>query len=249
MALDLNIFFKKKMDYNLKIFNKSKKRKKYDPVTNFDKNFEKFIRESIKKKFKRDAIDGEEFKYLRGSSNYLWIIDPIDGTKKFIKNIPTWSNLIGLSLNNKFVLGLANFPDLNRFYICDNKNSFIYKNAKKKKLLKLKKKNKKKLKISINFHEKYSKKKKKFIISKFKNATILESYDALSYCLLVEGKIDVVIEANLKSYDIAPLIPIIKNAGGSISNWKNKSAINGGNILATSNKTLHNKFYKILKFL
>ena len=67
--------------------------------------------------------------------------------------------------------------------------------------------------------------------------------------MLVEGKIDVVIEANLKSYDIAPLIPIIKNAGGSISNWNNKSAKNGGNILATSNKTLHNKFYKILKLL
>ena len=67
--------------------------------------------------------------------------------------------MIGLSLNNKFVLGLANFPDLNRFYICDNKNSFIYKNAKRK-IIEIKKKNKKKLKICINFHEKYSKKKK-----------------------------------------------------------------------------------------
>ena len=134
------------------------------------------------------------------------------------------------------------------FYISTRKQKELFKICDQKQI-KLKKKNKKKLKICINFHEKYSKKKKKFITSKFKNATILESYDALSYCLLVEGKIDVVIEANLKSYDIAPLIPIIKNAGGSISNWNNKSAINGGNILATSNKTLHNKFYKILKFL
>ena len=161
MALDLNIFFKKKMNNNLKIFKKSKKRKKYDPVTNFDKNLKNFIKKSIKKKFKRDAIDGEEFKYLRGSSNYLWIIDPIDGTKKFIKNIPTWSNLIGLSLNNKFVLGLANFPDLNRFYICDNKNSFIYKNTKKKKLLKLKKKIKNIIEIIFLFLRKFFKKEKK----------------------------------------------------------------------------------------
>ena len=128
MALDLNIFFKKKMDYNLKIFNKSKKRKKYDPVTNFDKNFEKFIRESIKKKFKRDAIDGEEFKYLKGGSNYLWIIDPIDGTKKFINNIPTWSNLIGLSLNLvrfRQVIPFAPFLSLGGLLIWFIGNKFV----------------------------------------------------------------------------------------------------------------------------
>ena len=72
------------------------------------------------------------------------------------------------------------------------------------------------------------------------------SYDALSYCLLAEGKIDVVIESNLKSYDIVPLIPIIKNSGGCISTWKNNSAEEGGNILATSNKKLHKKILKII---
>ena len=76
----------------------------------------------------------------------------------------------------------------------------------------------------------------------------LKNITVLIFSLLFFSSI-LVIEANIKSYDIAPQIPIIKKAGGSISNWNNKSAINGGNILATSNKTLHNKFYKILKFL
>ena len=75
----------------------------------------------------------------------------------------------------------------------------------------------------------------------------MAGFDALNYCLLAEGKVDAVIEANLKPYDILPLIPIIKNSGAVVTNWKNEEAEKGGNILATSNKKLHNKILKILK--
>jgi len=64
---------------------------------------------------------------------------------------------------------------------------------------------------------------------------------------LAEGKVDVVVEANLKPYDVLPLIPIIKNSGAFMTNWKNEPAENGGNILATSNKKLHKKILKILR--
>ena len=55
------------------------------------------------------------------------------------------------------------------------------------------------------------------------------------------------IETNLKPFDIVPLIPIVEKAGGIVTTWNNKSPINGGNILASSNKKLHNKILKILK--
>ncbi len=61
------------------------------------------------------------------------------------------------------------------------------------------------------------------------------------------GKVDAVIEANLKPYDILPLIPIMKNSGAIVTNWKNEPAEKGGNILASSNKILHNKILKLLK--
>ena len=85
------------------------------------------------------------------------------------------------------------------------------------------------------------------IIKKFGPSFRLAGFDALNYCLLAEGKVDAVIEANLKPYDILPLIPIIKNSGAMVSNWKNEPAENGGNILATSNGKLHNKILKLLK--
>ena len=62
------------------------------------------------------------------------------------------------------------------------------------------------------------------------------------------GKVEAVIETNLKSFDIVPLIPIIEKAGGIVTTWNNKSALQGGNILATSNMKLHNKILQILKF-
>ena len=58
--------------------------------------------------------------------------------------------------------------------------------------------------------------------------------DAFSYCLLAEGKLDAVIESNLKIYDVAAIIPIVENAGGFITTWNNKNAEKAGNILALS---------------
>ena len=246
----LNLFYNKNSKFSLKINNKSKNEKFYDPVTNMDKNFEKFIRNIIVKEFPENSIVGEEFLEKYSNSNYKWFIDPIDGTKAFMVGAPTWSNLIGLTYKNQPVLGLANFPDLNKFYINDQKKSYLIN--KNKKILKTSKENNlKKCKIIGHLHDvlflKKNKKKLKKIISSvsyFGAAT----FDALNFCLLAEGKVDAVIETNLKPFDIVPLIPIIEKAGGIVSTWNNKKAIEGGNILASSNKKLHNKILKILKF-
>ena len=162
---------------------------------------------------------------------------------------PTWSNLIGLTHKDQPILGLANFPALNKFYINDQKKSYLFNG--KKTILKTSKESKlKKCKVIGHLHEmlfqkKYNKKIKKVnsSVSYFGAAT----FDALNFCLLAEGKVEAVIETNLKPFDIVPLIPIIENAGGVVSTWDNKSSIKGGNILATSNKKIHNEILKLLK--
>ena len=245
----LNNFYSKNSKYSFKVNNKSKNKKIYDPVTNLDKAFEKFIRNIIVKQFPKDAILGEEFLEKYSVNDYKWYIDPIDGTKAFMVGAPTWSNLIGLTHKNQPVLGLANFPALNRFYINDVKKSYLV-NTKKIILKTSKETNFQKCKVVGHLHEtlflkKYNKKIRKVmsLVSYFGAAT----FDALNFCLLAEGKVEAVIETNLKSFDIVPLIPIIEKAGGLVSTWNNKSATKGGNILATSNKKLHYKILKILK--
>jgi myo-inositol-1(or 4)-monophosphatase len=243
----LNDHYRKKSQFNLKVTNKSKNKKDYDPVTNFDKAFEKYIRSIIHKSFPHDSIVGEELKDKYSSNNYKWSIDPIDGTRAFIIGAPTWSNLISLSYKEKPILGLANFPELNKFYINDQKNSYVFKNKKKFKLKSSNNNSLKTIKIIGNFHGTLSYEKQKKIIKKFGWSFRLAGFDALNYCLLAEGKVDAVIEANLKPYDILPLIPIIKNSGSIVTNWNNEPAEIGGNILATSNIKLHNKILKLLK--
>ena len=71
--------------------------------------------------------------------------------------------------------------------------------------------------------------------------------DALSYSHLAEGKVDVVIQCGNKIWDIHPLIPIIRAAGGLVTTWNNDKAIKACNIMCSANKTLHNKMLKILK--
>jgi histidinol phosphatase-like enzyme (inositol monophosphatase family) len=245
----IDSFYNKKNKFSLKVNNKSKSKNFFDPVTNFDRSFEKYIRSLIVRSFPKDSIIGEEFKNKITMNDYSWSIDPIDGTKAFMIGAPTWSNLIGLTYKNKSILGLANFPDLNKFYINDQKKSYLFN--KKKFILKTSKEsNLKKCKVIGHLHEwillkKHNKKIKKVIssVSYFGAAT----FDALNFCLLAEGKIEAVIETNLKPFDIIPLIPIIEKAGGIVSTWNNKSATKGGNILATSNIKLHNKILKILK--
>ena len=249
LPIKLNNFYNKNSKSSLKINNKSKNKKKFDPVTNLDTAFERFIRNIIVYKFPKDAILGEELLEKYSDNDYKWFIDPIDGTRAFMIGAPTWSNLIGLTHKNQSVLGLANFPALNKFYINDQEKSYLINN--KKTILKTSKEsNLKKCKVIGHLHEtlfqkKYNKKIKKVIslVAYYGAAT----FDALNFCLLAEGKVEAVIETNLKPFDIVPLVSIIEKAGGIVTTWNGEPAIYGGNILASSNKKLHNKILKILK--
>ena len=243
----LNLFYKKKSKSDLVVSNKSTSKKDFDPVTNIDKAFEKYIRALINKKFPKDSIIGEEFEDKLSFNDYKWSIDPIDGTRAFVIGAPTWSNLISLSFKEKSLVGLANFPELNKYYISDKKKSYLYKDRKKSILKSSNNNNLKTIKIIGNFHGTLSYEKQRKVIKKFGWSFRLAGFDALNYCLLAEGKVDAVIEANLKPYDILPLIPIIKNSGAIVTNWRNEPAENGGNILATSNSKLHKKILKLLK--
>ena len=116
LAKDLTKFYFKKLDKPFKITNKLKG-KGYDPVTSSDKALEKFIRSKKKKKFPTHQVIGEEYGHKKTSSDFTWVIDPIDGTRSYVIGNPTWSNLIALNFKGRPVMGLANFPMLNRYYL------------------------------------------------------------------------------------------------------------------------------------
>ena len=246
LAKELTRFYYSKLNKTFKITNKLKG-KGYDPVTTSDKAFEKFIRLKIKKKFPAHQVIGEEFGHKKSKSHFTWVIDPIDGTRSFVIGNPTWSNLISLNYKGRPILGLANFPILKKYYInFSDKIAYVVHNGKRKKISVNKKAIFKDVKVSAAFHGWLSLDKQKKI-PQILRLMQFPCSDALSYSHLTEGRVDVVIQCSNKIWDIHPLIPIIKAAGGYISTWDNRDAINAGNILVSSNKTIHNKFLKLLK--
>jgi myo-inositol-1(or 4)-monophosphatase len=246
LAKELNKFYYLKLDKTFKVSNKLKG-KGYDPVTTSDKAFEKFIRSKINKKFPKHQVIGEEFGYKKSSSNYTWVIDPIDGTRSYVIGNPTWSNLISLNYKEKPIFGLANFPVLKKYYLnFSDKIAYVVNNGKKKKLSVNKKVSFSNIKVSAAFHGWLSLDKQKKI-PKILKLMQFPCSDALSYAHLAEGRVDTVIQCSNKIWDIHPVMPIIKAAGGVISTWDNKDAINAGNILVSANQSIHNKMLKLLK--
>ena len=145
------------------------------------------------------------------------------------------------------MLGLVNFPMLKKYYITGaNKNSYLVENNKFKKLKVVKTKTLNNSKIAGNFFGWLSLNEQKKI-SKLTKLMRYPCSDALSYCQLCEGKLDVVLQCYNKIWDIHPMITLIKNAGGYITTWKGKDPKVGGSIIASSSNTLHNKILKILK--
>ena len=246
LARQLTAFYYSKLNKTFRVTNKLRG-KGYDPVTTSDKAFEKFIRLKINEKFPNHQIIGEEFGRKKSRSDYTWVIDPIDGTRSFVIGNPTWSNLISLNYKGNPIIGLANFPVLNKYYLnFSDKVAYVFENRKRKKLSVNKKVSFRNIKVSAAFHGWLPLNKQKKI-PKVLKLMQFPCTDALSYSHLAEGKVDVVIQCSNKIWDIHPLIPIIKASGGIITTWKNEDPIYAGDILVSSNKKIHNKFLKLLK--
>ena len=246
LAKKLTKFYYLKLNKPFKVSNKLRG-KGYDPVTSADKAFEKFIRKEIKKNFPNHQLIGEEFGHKKSKSDYSWIIDPIDGTRSFVIGNPTWSNLISLNYKGVPVLGLANFPILKKYYFnTSDKMSYVFEDGRKKRIKVNSKATFTNMRMSAAFHGSLTLKQQKKIPQILKRMQF-PCADALSYSHFAEGKVDSVLQCSNKIWDIHPLIPIIKAAGGIISTWSNKDAIKAGDIICSSNKIIHKKLLKILK--
>ena len=243
----LNQLYFFKLKGKFKINNKSKKKSGFDPVTNIDRAFETFLRKEILKIFPNDGITGEEFGEKKTKSGISWILDPIDGTRSFVIGSPTWSNLVSINYKKTPILGLVNFPILKKYYITGaSGSSYLVENNRFKKLNVAKPTVFNNTKMAGSFFGWLSLK-KQLKISKLVSRMRFPCSDALSYCQLCEGKLDAVIQCSNKIWDVHPMIPLIKNAGGVINTWKNKDPKLAGNIVASSNMKTHKQLLKMLK--
>ena len=232
--------------FSKKIEFKNKKNNEVDPVTYLDLKLEKIIKKIIRKFFKDHNIIGEEFGTENLNSDYTWYIDPIDGTKSFLMGLPNWSSLIGLYHKSSPVFSMAYFPALDKLYYTDKKYSYLRSN-KTTKIIKVSNNfDPKKAKLAINTFHAISDIKNFRKLKKFKGFYKITGADSLNFCLISEGKIDVLIEKGLKKVDYLPLMHLLKNSGAIITDWNKNDQFPNGDVIVSSNKRIYNYFYKNL---
>ena len=222
----------------------------FDPVTAADRAAERAISRSLGERLPEHGLEGEEYGTRAGAGRYRWIVDPIDGTRAFILGLPIWGTLIGLMDGATPILGLMNQPyTRERFWSMQKGARFRGPDGRERRI---------RTRACASLADamamttspdmfKPGFETERFLSVKAKARATRYGGDCYAYCLLASGHVDLVIEAGLKPFDIAPLIPIIERAGGVVTAWDGSSGAGGGRIVASGDPKLHAQVLKLLR--
>ena len=212
----------------------------FDPVTEADREAEQAIRALIRADHPSHGILGEEFGSENATSDHIWVIDPIDGTRSFISGIPLWGTLVGLTNKGDAVAGMMAQPFIGELFYASGGEAWYEGPAGRRRLTTRKT-------VSLDeatlctttpalFHGD-----RREAYERLEHAVRLPRYgtDCYAYAMLAAGNIDLVVEVGLQPYDIVALIPIIEAAGGMITEWSGGRAEEGGGIVAAATPELH----------
>ena len=209
------------------------------PVTTADLAIETALREMIENQYPHHGTYGEENDAERSDAEWLWVIDPIDGTKSFATGKPTFGCLIALLHHRKPILGIIDMPALQERWIgiageptrfngqpCRTSSANILAD------------------VTLNATTPDMFNTKEWaLFSELGAAVRFRQFgaDCYAYGLLASGFTELVMEAGLGKYDYLALVPVIEGAGGCISDWQGNalSFDSGSQVLASANRDLH----------
>jgi myo-inositol-1(or 4)-monophosphatase len=213
------------------------------PVTIADRNAEEFLRNQIRKEYPTHGIIGEEFGNEREGAEFVWVLDPIDGTKSFISGCPLFGTLIALLYQGKPVLGAIHQPVLQQLCLDDGVTTTF--NDKRVKV-----RNTSSLKDATLL---YTERK---MIAAHQNIIAFEKLesrcnlvrtwgDCYGYLLLACGFADIMMDPIMNPWDLLALVPIIQGAGGTITDWHGGDPVSGKSIVAAT-PALHADVVRLL---
>jgi histidinol phosphatase-like enzyme (inositol monophosphatase family) len=219
----------------------------FDPVTEADRAGEVVMRRMIKANFPSHGIVGEEFGVERGDAEYVWVLDPIDGTKAFICGLPIWGTLIGLARHGRPVYGMLHQPFSRERFNGDGKAS-SYRGPAGPRTLRVRDCVEIAAAILTTTHPSMMAPAERQRFDRLEARAKLSRYggDCYAYAMLAAGHIDLVVEAGLKPYDIVAIIPIVEGAGGVITSWQGTDASGGGTVIAAGDRRVHQEALAIL---
>ncbi|MCU0731641.1 MAG: inositol monophosphatase family protein [Hyphomonas sp.] len=213
---------------------------RFDPVTAADRLSEERMRDVLARRRPDDAILGEEYGHATGSSGLTWVLDPIDGTRGYLSGTPTWGVLISVRDAEGVLYGIIDQP-----YIGERFEGGLGRAKVTGPMgeAALGVRDARPLAQSILFttFPEVGTPDEGAAFRRVAGRAKLVRYgtDCYAYALIAAGQIDLVIEAGLQAYDVQAPIAVIEAAGGIVTDWQGRPALQGGQILAASCRDLH----------
>ncbi|HEU4616517.1 MAG TPA: histidinol-phosphatase [Gammaproteobacteria bacterium] len=226
----------------------NKDREGFDPVTSADHAIERALRATILERYPEHGIVGEEQGEKTGSSGYRWYIDPIDGTRAFMMGSPLWGTLIGLARDDVPLFGLLCQPVLDEVFLGSPAGSWLIASDSRQRL-RTRACTRLEDATLASTHPDMFKGEDAAVVAALREACRLDRYggDCYNYAMLAAGFVDLVVEAGLKPFDIVPLVPIIENAGGVVTDWQGRTPMAGGAVVAAGTQELHRAALDVLR--
>jgi myo-inositol-1(or 4)-monophosphatase len=220
----------------------------FDPVTAADRAAEAAMRTFIKRTFPEHGVVGEEFGDDTPEAEYVWVLDPIDGTKSFICGMPVWGTLIALTRRGQPIYGMMHQPFTREHFSGDGRGA-RYRGPAGDRALRVRPCAALEEAVMCTTSPLLMNDADRQSFGQVEKAVRLSRYggDCYAYCVLAAGQVDLVIETELKPHDVLPLIPIIEGAGGIITTWENGPAYQGGRVVAAGDKRVHAQAMALLK--
>jgi len=215
------------------------------PVTLADRGAENLLKKTLLGRFPQDGFLGEESGAAPGSSGFRWIIDPIDGTRSFIRGVPIWATLVGLEYKGELIAGVAHVPAMEQTYRALRGDGAF--------------RNDRRIHVSdvadlAKAHLYYSS--MSWFIKAGAEKTFLDLVrlterqrgfgDFYGFVLVAQGAGEIMLEHGVHPWDLGALIPIVEEAGGKMTTWGGKVDITQPDVLATNGK-LHATVMNLLK--
>jgi myo-inositol-1(or 4)-monophosphatase len=232
----------------LAVENKKRDDGSFDPVTAADRAAETTMRTLIRQTFPEHGIVGEEYGDEQADAEYVWVLDPIDGTKSFISGLPIWGTLIALTRFGKPVFGMMHQPFMGERFTGDG-GAAHYRGPAGERELRVRPCTTIEEAVVYTTSPRLMKRADRQNFNRVEDLARLSRYggDCYAYCMLAAGHIDAVIETELKPHDVMALIPIVTGAGGMMTTWDNGPPQAGGRIIAAGDKRVHAAAMEILK--
>ncbi len=213
-------------------------------VTEADRGAEKLMREAIERRFPEHGILGEEYGPKNADAEYVWVLDPIDGTVSFAHGVPLFGTLIALSRRGQPVLGVIHQPILGELLIGDGTTTTLngrpvhtraIENLEEATVLCTDLKH-------VAMHQDAGR-----FQALIERTKLPRGWgDCYGYLLLASGRADVMCDPIMNPWDIAALVPVVRGAGGVITSWEGGEPVNAKAIIAAATPNLHAEVLGVL---